>query len=255
VPLAVLAAVLLAIAALAAIESSQSQQESDANRSAEAATIGKITPPETFWERTTRDPVAFYTLVLTIFTGVLAAGTFALWHVTDKTLRHAEESGERQLRAYVWLDATEIRDVGVGSKPYVKIQMRNAGQTPAHDVTLNSAIGMETYPLPLDRPWPAPEVIPDDPKTVLYPGSEAPLRYTNIEWQEGPLTQEQFDMVMKGEPERLYVFVHAAYWDVFRKKRRNTYYCVSVDATRMVLDKDLRGDMGFEIAPVHNWSD
>jgi hypothetical protein len=183
-----------------------------------------------------------------IFTGIIAVFSFlSYWEF--------KKSGERQLRAYVWLDAIEIRDVGVGSKPYIQVQMRNAGQTPAHDLIISSAIGMEPYPLPLTTPWPALEPAQEDPKTALYPGSEAPLRYTNIEWQEDPLTQQQFDTIMKGEPERLYIFVHAAYWDVFRKKRRNTYYCVSVDASKTVLDKDLRGDMGFEFAPVHNWSD
>src|SRR5438552_2650784 len=60
-----------------------------------------------------------------------AIAAFAFFQVRD-----FRRSNERQLRAYVWLDATEIHNVGVGSKPSVKIEMRNAGQTPAHDVAV-----------------------------------------------------------------------------------------------------------------------
>jgi hypothetical protein len=37
---------------------------------------------KTLWERTTSDPVAFFTLWLVIFTGVLAVSTIGLWFVT-----------------------------------------------------------------------------------------------------------------------------------------------------------------------------
>jgi hypothetical protein len=37
---------------------------------------------ESLWQRTTADPVAFFTMLLVLFTGVLAATTIALWFVS-----------------------------------------------------------------------------------------------------------------------------------------------------------------------------
>lgn len=57
----------------------QPQQSSQTERPAEQQESHK---GKTLWERTTEDPVAFFTFWLVIFTAVLAASTIGLWVVT-----------------------------------------------------------------------------------------------------------------------------------------------------------------------------
>src|SRR5215470_15920908 len=42
-------------------------------------------PDESFWEKTSNDPVAYFTLWLVGFTGVLAVSTIGLWIVTRRS--------------------------------------------------------------------------------------------------------------------------------------------------------------------------
>lgn len=45
---------------------------------------------------------------------------------------HAEESAERELRAYVFVDEKTIEDFGLGKQPRIAIRFKNFGQTPAY---------------------------------------------------------------------------------------------------------------------------
>jgi hypothetical protein len=90
-----------------------------------------------------------------LFTGVLAIGTLALWwstrklwRVTDKTLRHSEDTARRQLRAYVGLEklsfeltnennpsfVLDLQTHGVTHEDFIAVKIRNFGPTPASDV-------------------------------------------------------------------------------------------------------------------------
>jgi hypothetical protein len=53
---------------------------------------------KSLWERTTSDPVAFFTLWLVIFTGGLTVSTVLLWRAGEKQFRYAIRSGLRQSR-------------------------------------------------------------------------------------------------------------------------------------------------------------
>src|SRR5258708_2164133 len=53
---------------------------------------------KSLWERTTSDPVAFFTLWLVIFTGGLTISTVLLWRAGEKQFRHARTASIRQSR-------------------------------------------------------------------------------------------------------------------------------------------------------------
>src|SRR4051812_12484650 len=69
-----------------------------------------------FWEWTSHDPVAFYTSAVALFTAILALSTIGLWIATNRTLRHSRETAERELRAYVVVDAISFPFVDVADK-------------------------------------------------------------------------------------------------------------------------------------------
>jgi hypothetical protein len=53
---------------------------------------------KTLWERTTSDPVAFFTLWLVIFTGGLTVSTVLLWLAGERQFRHGRRSSAAQSR-------------------------------------------------------------------------------------------------------------------------------------------------------------
>jgi hypothetical protein len=53
---------------------------------------------KSLWERTTSDPVAFFTLWLVIFTAGLTVSTVLLWRAGEKQFRHARIASMRQSR-------------------------------------------------------------------------------------------------------------------------------------------------------------
>lgn len=81
--------------------------------------------------------IALFTVVLGVSTVVLAISTIFLWRATSKTLDHARETTQRQLRAYVAIRKICIKGLKLvpGSKPMIHWEIWNNGQTPAYGVT------------------------------------------------------------------------------------------------------------------------
>lgn len=104
---------------------------------------------ESLWERTTKDPTAFFTFWVAAFTFVLATSTIGLWIETSRAGRRQSSDnaasvaetrriGEAQVRAYV--DITQVRvillmpqAVGAGETTLVKVLAKNTGQSPARN--------------------------------------------------------------------------------------------------------------------------
>ena len=97
---------------------------------------------EPFWQRATSDPVAVFTLILTAFTGILAWATYSLWKATQQLVIGAENTSERQLRAYVTLDRIMTNKVMNVDGQIVSISFQpifvNSGQTIARKVAYYS---------------------------------------------------------------------------------------------------------------------
>lgn len=117
------------------------------NRSTENA-AAKERPTESFWERTTSDPLDLYTALLAVFTGALVIVSACQIYFlirADKTSRTAAEAAKKSAdslrnieRAYVFIDYELLRErneaikVG-GISPYKQIELvfKNLGRTPA----------------------------------------------------------------------------------------------------------------------------
>ena len=80
--------------------------------------------------------------------------TFLLWWVTRNTWKHAQDSSERQLRAYVCVDSAKITGFAVGGRPVFSVTLKNVGQTPAYEYRQTRFVGVQ--------PWPQPTIPPAD---------------------------------------------------------------------------------------------
>lgn len=66
------------------------QQRAPSDTQATEAKPTEANQPESFWQHTRHDPVAFFTLWLTVFTGVLAASTIGLWLSNRNTIEQMQ---------------------------------------------------------------------------------------------------------------------------------------------------------------------
>jgi hypothetical protein len=101
-------------------------------------------PLKEFWAWTTHDAVAFYTSVLALFTGVLGVSTVGLWIATNRTLKHAQETAQRQLRAYLTVESGGVVLLNNATQINASIIFKNTGQTPAYGVMTWASVGIKS---------------------------------------------------------------------------------------------------------------
>ena len=168
-------------------------------------------------ERTEEDPVALYTLALTVFTGALGTATFFLWRDTRRLAAGAEETSERQLRAYVMIESANVEDFKIGQIPSPTVIVKNSGHTPARDVTVWVSAGFDTFPLSIP--------IPRRPQAALPPAPIAPggtLTFGPTRLPQGPLPKANMDMLRAGT-HAIYLLGEIRYTDAFGHKRETDF--------------------------------
>jgi hypothetical protein len=82
-----------------------------------------------FWEKTRCDPIAYFTLWLVGFTGVLAASTIGLWIVTWRIAVSTKKRDETLERAYLWPGFGESYELDGGQRRKWRIRIWNSGKT------------------------------------------------------------------------------------------------------------------------------
>jgi hypothetical protein len=87
--------------------------------------------------------------IIAAFTVILGIATWKLWRSTDALVKGAEETSERQLRAYVFAVAGRVRRFAVNEPVEIEVRFENTGQTPAYGVHHTMNIAMCDPPLPL----------------------------------------------------------------------------------------------------------
>jgi hypothetical protein len=175
-------------------------------------------------ETTQTSPPKWYTalqrpdwwlVIIALFTGFAifyqASEMTRATRVMDRQLKEMQESGERQMRAYVCLDSAVLKfpqpDV-----PEAQVNFRNSGQTPAYDVRGWIHTWLAAHPLN--------EALPPAPLDLMK-GSEtlAPDRITIfITPRKAPL-HPQFIKVLGTPKLTFYVYGELRYKDVFGKER------------------------------------
>jgi hypothetical protein len=93
------------------------------------------------------------TVLLAFLTLTLAGGTIGLWFATRRLVRGAENTAERQLRAYIFVSDSS-RVGGPSPAPEFRIVVKNFGQTPARNGTywVSSKIDKYNSTAGFDRP-------------------------------------------------------------------------------------------------------
>lgn len=194
--------------------------------------------------------LAFFTLLLVVATSWLAAVTHRLWSSTAALVKGAEDTAERELRAYLWMRAIELHDLAPGTLPSVTCQLGNSGKTPAYDTEVLASCLVYAYPLPPNTPFPSVGSTAVGTSMVVFPGDE-PFSVTAAFSTKLPgLNEEQVRAILKGDTMRLYVFGLAKYRDAF-DKLRETRFCSSVDASDALRGADQYA-VSFDWAPQHN---
>jgi hypothetical protein len=166
---------------------------------------------ESFWERTTSDPVATFTLVL-------AFSTVGLWVATLALYRAGERHSERELRAYIVATVqAEIRNFHIAT-PTVVLGFVNAGQTPAHDVRLWTTSAVAVFPME-KRPT-APARTPDVGDSVGVIGPAGSFHSEHV--PETPVTPAERQAVVEGRC-AYFVYGELAYTDAFGRERHTSF--------------------------------
>ncbi len=135
----------------------------------------------------------------------------------------ARSNGRIQLRAYVFIQPTNVQGFKVGQKPEVAFDIHNSGSTPAYKLSFQGAV--EILPMPLNRPPVEDFQFVDNgpkPSYVVRQSSKIDGFLAKLD----ALTQDEYDSVIKGT-HTLYTLGHVDYTDVFQRVRR-TEFCVFV---------------------------
>ncbi len=199
-------AALVLIAIIGLVEQPQGSQQEQASKA-----------PDSYVDsRTPDERIADYTLWLERLTGLLAISTIGLWWVTWRTLTHAEQSSERQLRAYIGVsvEMPEIKDNIIT----VILTTKNWGQTPAYELAYRFECRPFRSPitykeiLQIERPLAISPVLQPD-RSI-----EQAIAY---EFSKGELA-----VIRKGAGTFLYLWGVVRYRDAFKADRVTPLLCV-----------------------------
>jgi hypothetical protein len=222
------------------------QQNDNAAYSSAAQTDNQDESWEAFWQRTKRDPVAFFTAVLagsTILLFVIAIGQ--LWFLSyanktgEKAAKAAQQSaeiGERALiagqRPFISAVLTGIAAKNVETDQIVQWNFTttwtNAGTTPTRDMRNHISVKMFDGPLPDD--WDFPDLWTKNSTSRTPTLLTGPARGTVQGQTVGAFTVDQIREVINRR-KTLYMWGWAAYNDVFPKTARHiTRFAVQIFA-------------------------
>jgi hypothetical protein len=152
---------------------------------------------------------------------VVAVGTLKAIEVQATLMQSQEtllrDTAQRQLRAYICVDAAMLKFTGTGDNESFEVQVdiKNSGQTPAYDLHLWAHVWVEQYPLKVDLPEP-----PQDfrmSSSIIAPGGKTIM-------VSGPGQSIHAPIVTLGNPSRtVYAYGKICYRDAFGKNRTTRY--------------------------------
>lgn len=150
------------------------------------------------------------TIALAFLTLVLAGGTIFLWLATRRLVKDSENTAQRQLRAYVFV--TEVKVTRWPSGQHIAVQFKNAGQTPAYELTISADKVITGYPLNVD-------LISSNKKPC---GALGAGLYSHFTLTGFSLTDDQRQEMSKGKL-AVYVFGRIDYKDTFDRAHWTTF--------------------------------
>lgn len=170
-----------------------------------------------FWEKADCDPVAYFTLWLVGFTGVLALSTIGLWLATKRAANRQIQDTETLQRAYLTVEPGGIIPYLTGKlasedgRVACQLTLHNAGNLPARAVSWRIIRCFSKEPRRKNFPiWGA------------YVGNIVIAARQQVRHATIPLTRKRIDCFVAGGTGRdryLYVWGRVNYSDGFGKKR------------------------------------
>jgi hypothetical protein len=170
------------------------------------------------------------------FTYTLWRSSEKMWIATQNTLRHAERTAERQLRAYVHPRKPRIVGLFDGGEIKVACEIQNFGQTPAYELVCTATAFTST----------------DPPGTIIVPGAIGPVSQLDL----GPggsititqsirqLSELEIEEIKSGK-KVIYFSGNIAYRDTFKDRQTATFLLMKSRRT------GLEGD-SMAVCPIGN---
>jgi hypothetical protein len=90
----------------------------------------------TYIRETAEGITAVFTIILAGSTIALWLSTKRLWRVTDESLRHAEKTTQRQLRAYIGVEPRGVKRIAGQDRLLGHFAIRNFGRIPAKNISM-----------------------------------------------------------------------------------------------------------------------
>lgn len=198
---------------------------------------------KSFWQRTKTDPIALYTLVLAIFTGLLALVAvfqiilmFRAETTSTKAADAAEKAANVAERALIAGQRAFVAFVTLNHVPSIKYKTnqmmqwsfapiwKNAGSTPTRGMTAHVSIRIFDGELPKD--WDFPDIWS---QALQEPVPLGISPQSSISGDAIPVSLEAVDDVI-ARKKSLYMWGWAAYSDVFPDTKRHiTRFAVQIE--------------------------
>ena len=151
------------------------------------------------------------------------------------------EAERQRARARVSAQPGPIRNFAPGLRPITTVELRNHGETPALDLTVQMWSAVDVYPVPANHVFMKPAIETAPSSVVLHPRAE-PVEST-VRWSVELSEQNVMD-ISRGTQWRIYDYGTASYRDVFGELHQ-TDFCFMRGGASMA---DGRSD----ICPLHN---
>lgn len=169
-----------------------------------------------------------------VFTGWAAFAAAAAARAAQQSVNFAENTGKRQLRAYLTIDGARASCISTVTNIKPQVVIKNVGQTPAYSV--RACVCIENAPR--SDPPPITKLVPFISDAVIGPGSSIELGCAPIQ-----LTVPEFEAVRSGG-NAIFVWGRVEYKDVFGQLHYLTYRDASLN-----FRSEPNGPAWFDLSP------
>lgn len=157
--------------------------------------------------------IAWSTVFLALVTTALAIFTAFLWKSTNRLVGSAEDTAQRQLRAYINISGGRVLNIDDPQNRIFRLDIKNFGQTPAYEVSTVFKCIVREYPL--DKNKPLDPVTDEEHKIFSVMGPTCEYRRDMI----APYNGEWVEPKIKDGSTAIYGFGEIRYRDAFGIQR------------------------------------
>jgi hypothetical protein len=169
--------------------------------------------------------------IIALFTIILGIATWLLWRATKRLVEGAEDTAQRQLRAYLCAVGCRMKKFEVGKEVVATVTIENTGQTPAYDTTVVTTIEFRSLPIKenliLERPTQLSRTTVGRDQKIL------PSAYGRR------LTQEEYFAVLNGDA-AIFVYGQVKYRTAFGREPTTDFRFFFDDVSLRAADGTLR---------------